>query len=164
MATASKHVCFFVSDRELAAPIDEVRETVELRPITRLFHTPRSVAGIASLRGEILPVLDPGVLLGLAACARGPAARIVIVAAPPLEGTRTPRVAGLLVDRLGPIRDLDPEQMSPPPPTLPLALASMLRGVVPLPERPVAVLDLDRLLSAPELAQLAAPRREARSA
>jgi len=141
----SKLVCFFLGDRELAAPIDHVRETVDLRPITPVFRTPAAIAGITSLRGEILAVLDPAVLLGLPPCSRDPSARIVIVE--PDE-----RAAGLLVDALGSIRDVSSEQIGPVPPNVPPEIASMLRGVVSLPERPIGILDLPRLLGAPELA------------
>lgn len=139
-----KLVCFFLGHRELAAPIDAVRETVALRPITQVFRTPRSIAGITNLRGEILAVLDPAVLLGLPACARGPSARIVIV-------QPDDRRAGLLVDALGTIREVDEELMGPVPPTVPPAVAAMLDGVASLPERPIGLLDIGRILSAPEL-------------
>ena len=139
-----KLVCFFLGDRELAAPIDAVRETVALRPITRVFRTPRSIAGITNLRGEILAVLDPAVLLGLPPCTRGPSARIVIV-------EPDHRRAGLLVDRLGTIRDVDDALIGPVPPTVPSRVASMLDGLASLPERPIGLLDIGRILSAPEL-------------
>ena len=140
-----KHVCFFLSGREFAAPIDAVRETIEMRPITPVFRAPASLAGVCNLRGEILAVLDPALLLGLRSARRDREARIVIVR--PDE-----RSAGLLVDRLGPVRVFDPEQVAAPPPTIAPAVAAMLAGVVTTPERPVAVLDLVRLFAAPELA------------
>ena len=148
-----KLVCFFLGDRELAAPIDTVRETVGLRPITPVFRTPPSVAGITNLRGEILAVLDPAVLLGLRPCARGPGARIVIV-------EPDDRRAGLLVDGLGPIRDVDEELVVPVPPTAPKAVAAMLEGMASLPERPIGLLDVARLLSAPELLPFAREKDE----
>lgn len=147
-AATQKYVCFFLSGRELAAPIDEVKETLELRPITPVFHTPSCIAGITNLRGDVLAVLDPGVLLGLAPCARTRSARILVVEPAPK------RRAGLLVDRLGALREI--EHLDDPPKTLAAGIAGVLRGVVSLPERSVAVLDLEKLLSAPELAPFAA--------
>jgi purine-binding chemotaxis protein CheW len=139
-----KLVCFFLGDRELAAPIDAVRETVDLRPITPVFRTPASIAGITNLRGEILAVLDPAVLLGLPPCPRGPATRIVIV-------EPDDRRAGLLVDALGPIRDVSAEQIGPVPPSIAPAIAAMLDGIVSMPERPIGIVDVGRLLDAPEI-------------
>ena len=116
-------VCFYLGDAELAVPIEDVRETVDLRPITPVFRMPRCVAGITSIRGEIVAVLDAGVVLGLAPCARDHDARIVIVEAASVQ-------AGLLVDRLGQLRDLTGTEIGPVPPTLAPSVAAMLRGVL----------------------------------
>lgn len=140
-----KLVCFFVGDRELAAPIEAVRETVELRLITPLFRTPPSIAGLMNLRGEILAVLDPAPLLGLAPCRRGPDARIVVVEP---DG----RAAGLLVDALGSLRVVSDDGLRPVPAHVPAPIAGLLEGVLSLEEQPVAVLDPVRLLGAPQLA------------
>lgn len=159
-----RFVCFFVGDRELAAPIDAVRETVDMRPITPVFRTPPSIAGLANLRGDILAVVDVAVMLGLPPSRRDPSTRIVVVKSQEMASSGQPRVAGLLVDRLGPIRDVFDAALEPPPPTLPPSVASMLAGVAPLPERPLAILDVTRLLGAPELAVFARAAREATAA
>lgn len=148
-----KLVCFFLGDRELAAPIDEVRETVDLRPVTPVFRTPSAIAGLTNLRGEILAVLDAAVLLGLPPCRRGLSARIVIV-------EPDDRAAGLLVDGLGSIRDVPADGIGPVPPTVPPHVAPMLSGVVSLPERPIGILDVRRLLSAPELEPYTTTKRD----
>ena len=64
-----------------------------------MFHAPHALAGVTSLRGEVLPVLDLAELLGAPAAARAPGhdARIVVVRE--RDGDR--RRAGLLVDGLG---------------------------------------------------------------
>lgn len=149
-------VCFHLGDAELAVPIEDVRETVDLRPITPVFRMPRCVAGITSIRGEIVAVLDAGVMLGLAPCTRDHDARIVIVEA-------NDRQAGLLVDRLGALRDLGESEIGPIPPTLAPAVAAVLRGVLSVAERPVGVLDVARLLAAPELDAYARAGRDPRT-
>ena len=58
-------VCFDLRGQELALPIGDVRETLPVQPITRVFLTPACLAGVFSLRGDIVPVIDLGVLLGL---------------------------------------------------------------------------------------------------
>jgi purine-binding chemotaxis protein CheW len=141
-------VCFHLGDQELGAPIELVRETIHVPAITPVFHTPACVAGIANLRGEILVVLDPAVLLGLGRARRDAATRIVIVEV-------DDRSAGLLVDSLGALREIDAASIDPVPSTVPAEIAAMLRGIVSLPERPIGVLDPVRLLDAPDLAPFA---------
>jgi purine-binding chemotaxis protein CheW len=152
-----KHVCFFVAGREFAVPIDEVRETIEMRPITAVFRTPASLAGICNLRGEILAVIDPAPLLGMSPSRRERGTRIVIVQ--PDE-----RAAGLIVDRLAPVRLFGDEDLQSPPSTIDPAVAGMLAGVVSAADRPIGVLDVKRLFAAPELAPFVRPPRSAEGA
>jgi chemotaxis signal transduction protein len=55
---------FRCRERLLAVPLDNVQEVV---PAFELLHTPgliSSLAGMISLRGEVLPVIDTAVLIG----------------------------------------------------------------------------------------------------
>src|SRR5262245_14406336 len=95
-------VCFELRGRVLSLPIGDVRETLPLQPITHLFLTPPALAGVFSLRGDIVPALDRGVLLGMPRTEVGDDSRIVVVETP--RGT-----AGIVVDRLRDLRILDTE-------------------------------------------------------
>lgn len=135
-------------------PIQEIQEIIGARPLTRIFRAHPAVGGVTSLRGEILPVLELSVLLGLQGTALvdpGGEARIVVVREP--EGAR--RRAGLRVDGLGPVRELPRgvEGLDPVPATVAAKTRALLRGV--LSEPPLcAVLDVRALLDAPELLPL----------
>lgn len=143
-AETRKLVCFDLGGRELAAPIDEVRETIELRPITPVFRTPPAIAGIASLRGEILAVLDVAYLLGLRPCRRDTASRILVCDV----GERS---AGILVDRLGVLRDVAETEVQPTPITMPSRESALIEGIISLPEHPLALLSLRRIFEAPDI-------------
>ena len=110
-------VCFELRGQELALPIDDVRETVPMQPITRVFLTPPCLAGVFSLRGEIVPAIDLGVLLGLSRTEVGDDSRIVVIAH--AAGT-----AGIVVDRMRELRTLAPP-LEPPPPDLQHLLGAM---------------------------------------
>jgi chemotaxis signal transduction protein len=51
---------------DFALPVEVVREAVAAPSITMLPGAPRIVLGIFNLRGEVLPVLDTGAMLGAA--------------------------------------------------------------------------------------------------
>ncbi len=140
-------VCFELRGQELALPIGDVRETLPLQPITHLFLTPPALAGVFSLRGDIVPALDLGVLLGLPRTEVGDDSRIVVISND--RGT-----AGVVVDRLRDLRILDHEP-EPPPASLPPEIAALLRGVVSTPTGTVRVLDVGAILSAEPLRALA---------
>ena len=137
-------VCFWLGEQLYGAPIQFIRETVKLRPITRVFHTPDFIVGLASLRGEILAVLDLAVLLGLEPTPLDFDTHILIVE---VGGKR----AGVLADRLSEVRDVEPSAILAPPPTIAPDVAAILRGVVTLPEAPLGVIDLERVFASEEL-------------
>lgn len=141
-------VCFELRQQELACPIAEVRETLTLRPITRVFLTPGWLAGIFSLRGEIVPAIDLAVLMGLPPTVLGDDSRIVVV-------ERAGRLAGILVDRLRELRTIEEAALEPPPPNLSPAVAGILRGLAATPTGSIRVLDLDSLFSPERIGALA---------
>jgi purine-binding chemotaxis protein CheW len=146
-------VCFELRQQELAFPIGDVRETLPLKPISHVFLTPPWLAGIFSLRGEIVPAIDLGVLLGLPPTVVGDDARIVVV-------ERGPHIAGVLVERLRELRTIEESTLEPPPASLPAEVAAILRGIAATPTGTVRVLDLEALFGADRIGALAALARE----
>jgi purine-binding chemotaxis protein CheW len=141
-------VCFELRQQELALPIDTVRETLTLRPITRVFLTPPWLAGIFSLRGEIVPAIDLAVLLGLAPTVLADDSHIVVV-------EHGDQVAGVLVDRMRELRTIDEAAIEPPPANLARDVAGLLAGLVAVPDGTVRVLELEALFSSERIGALA---------
>jgi purine-binding chemotaxis protein CheW len=123
--------------QELGVPIADVKETIELRPLTRVPLTPNVIAGLMNLRGEVVAVLDLAALLGLRH-AEAAETRIVVL--------RRKKTAGVLVDELTGVRTIREADVVPPPPALPAAGAALLQGVVTLEDHPLLLLDCQRLL------------------
>jgi purine-binding chemotaxis protein CheW len=107
---------------------------------------------VFSLRGDIVPVIDLGVLLGLARTEAGDASRIVVV---DKDGT----TIGIVVDRLRDLRMLD-AALEPAPPSLSPTIAQMLLGIAATPTGTVRVLDAGAIVSADELRALSRTESE----
>jgi purine-binding chemotaxis protein CheW len=157
-----KLLCFSVAGQDFGVPIAAVKETISERPVTRLALVPSFVAGLINLRGEVVAVLDVAAMLGLAKSDGNGARRgrnIVILRANLLAGVRDPRnagnrpAAGLLVDGLSGVREVQPADVKPPPPTLLPEPAAYLEGVAVTgePPRPLMLLAPERLLGSPRL-------------
>ena len=146
--TQLRLVCFELRRQELAFAIADVRETLPLLPISHVFLAPPWLAGIFSLRGEIVPAIDLSVLLGLPRTVVGDDARIVVI-------ERGAKVAGILVERLCELRTIDETTIEPPPAGLSVEVSAILRGIVATPTGTVRILDLDALLSSERLGALA---------
>jgi purine-binding chemotaxis protein CheW len=124
-----------------------IGETLPLQPITKVVLTPPCLAGVFSLRGDIVPVIDLGVLFGLGATHITSDSRIVVVE----HGSDT---IGVVVDRLRDLRTLD-QPLDPPPPNLAPEIAQLLVGIAATSTGTVRVLDAHSLIHARPLRALA---------
>jgi purine-binding chemotaxis protein CheW len=169
-----KLLCFAVGGQTFGLPIEAVKETIEARPLTRLFLVPSFVAGLINLRGDVVAVLDLLALLNLPARPHRPPARnIVILRASLLPGANHGRdraagnraAAGLLVDALDGVRDVRRADVKPLPPTVAAEAAAYLDGVVAFdaPPRPLIMIAPDRVIDCDRLRPFRRPQtREAR--
>jgi len=147
-------VCFELRAQELALPIADVRETLPVPPITRVFLVPPCLAGVFSLRGDIVPVVDLGILLGLPATVAGDDSKIVVI-------DHAAGVVGIVVDRLRDLRTVD-GPLDPPPVNLAAEVAALLLGVVATPTGSVRVLDARAVVTVEPLRALARADAESR--
>jgi purine-binding chemotaxis protein CheW len=146
---SAKHVCFWVAQQRFAVPIEQIKETITLRPITRVFLTPRWVAGIMNLRGDVVAVVDLAAFLDLPSTPHGPDTRVLLARA-----GQPPRAAGFIVDRLMPLAAIDRERVQPIPPTVAPEIAELGDGVATLEGgEPLLLLDLARVLGDARLKQ-----------
>jgi len=144
---ALRLVCFEVRGQELALPIASVRETLPIQPITRVVLTPPALAGVFSLRGDIVPAIDLAVLLGLPPSEIHDDSRIVVIESG--HGA-----AGIIVDRLRDLRMLD-QALEPPPGNVAAGVTQLLAGMAATPTGTVRVLDAQAIVSAEPLRALA---------
>jgi purine-binding chemotaxis protein CheW len=145
---AARLVCFYLDDQELGVAITEVKETIEVRPITRVFLVPDFIAGLINLRGDVVAVIDLARLLGLPRRRATADARIVILRG---RSPGKPVVAGLLVDRLSEVRDVEADALHAPPATLSTEAARFLLGVARAENHPLLVLDLEHVFDSDKL-------------
>lgn len=149
-APPRRYVLFSLAGVRCAVAIEGVLETGYVPALTRVPNVPRWVAGVASLRGDVVAVLDPRSLLGFEPLALRPAGRLLIVRS--LDG-----VAGLLVDALHGALSTSAE-VSRRPPLAPGAagerLAHLTLGWLEQGDDDVAVLDLEAMFQGAEIQRL----------
>jgi purine-binding chemotaxis protein CheW len=149
-------VCFELRGQELALPIDSVRETLPIQPITRVVLTPSCLAGVFSLRGDIVPAIDLAVLLGLAPTEISDHSRIVVLDHD--EGT-----AAIVVDRLRDLRTID-QPLEPLPSNLDPRVAELMTGIASTTTGTVRVLSANAIVAAEPLRVLAKADEEGKQA
>ena len=129
--------------------LDHVQEVIAARALSRLFHAPPLLSGVMNLRGEVLPVLEPALLLDVEPGAASDEAKIVVVR----ELGGLGRRAGLRVDALAGLRDLPEAGLAPVPSLTSERVARLLLGVISAAPA-CAVLNVTSLLDVPELLAL----------
>lgn len=88
---ARQVLTFRLADRELALGADQVAEVARPLGLTRVPGSPRALAGLASHRGQVLPVLSLGEALGMDA---GEGGRVIVLRGAPGLGLIVDAVTG----------------------------------------------------------------------
>jgi len=143
MAQAIQYLTFGVDEERFALPIEQVREILDLRPISRIPHAPDYVVGLMDVRGVGMLLIDLRAKFGLARVEATNRTR-VIVADTAIEGTKS-RV-GLVADCVFEVTDLGGGAFEPPPAIGSRWRADYIVGVGRQGSDFVIVLDLERLL------------------
>jgi chemotaxis-related protein WspB len=123
-----------------AGRVVEVIPRVDLRGLPQ---SPEALAGLLRYRGQMVPVIDLGVLLGSGRCPALLSTRIILVdrQAPARDGARL----GLISERVSDVRRVDDDRVLPAPALLGRSpylgpIAATDSGLIPL-------LNLERLLA-----------------
>ena len=63
LAARSRCIAVRIGAGLYAFQVEEVQEVIAMRSLTRVFHAPPALAGVLNLRGHVLAVIEPAVLL-----------------------------------------------------------------------------------------------------
>jgi purine-binding chemotaxis protein CheW len=129
----------YLDQTAYAIPSDRIAQIEMAERITPVPNAPSFVRGVAFLRGEVVPVVDLRVRLGLAPLELGLASRTVVVEV----GQRR---VGLLVDRAREVIYARDDEIVPPPESA--AGASHVEGVIARQDRLLLVLDVEKVVAA----------------
>lgn len=159
--TAVRYLGFRLGGELYAAPILRLSEVVRDQVATRVPRVKKYVRGIISVRGTIVPIID--LRQRLAESTDNEAALVEDVPEPADEGgeseateessrrvlisRKDAEVYGLLVDAVSDVFVLEPEDIEPPPATLPKRLLEFVEGIARVGGHIHTVLDLDAVTS-----------------
>ncbi|MBE3553056.1 MAG: chemotaxis protein CheW [Kyrpidia tusciae] len=144
-----KVIVFQLATEEYGVEVSQVLSIERMQKITRVPRTPAFVKGVINLRGVVTPIIDLRARFGLPEVEYTDDTRIVVVAVGEME-------VGLVVDAANDVIDVPMSRVDPPPAVVGGVKAEYLRGVAKLDDRLLVLLNLDRVLSVQEVAQLGA--------
>ena len=149
IALSTSQYLTFKLDRELfAVDIDKVREVLEFTFVTKVPRTPTFMRGVINLRGNVVPVVDMRLKLGLSMTEKT-VDTCVVIAEVAIDGEKM--VLGALVDSVQEVIDLDSSNIAPPPHIGGRVDTTVIRGMGKRDDQFIMILDLDRVFTANEL-------------
>jgi purine-binding chemotaxis protein CheW len=135
---AVKYCTFTLDGLHFAVEVDRVQEVLHTRPMTTVPLADPRVRGIINLRGQVVTALDLRRRLGLESAPAAEQSNVVI---------RTDDVpVSLQVDAIGDVIDVPDTDLCPPPSTLQRSIRDLIRGIHPLANSLLLVLDVNRVL------------------
>jgi purine-binding chemotaxis protein CheW len=144
----------FRLDRELfAVDIAKVREVLEFTTVTKVPRTPDFMRGVINLRGNVVPVVDLRLKLGLTQTERT-VNTCVVIAEVDVDGERT--LLGALADSVQEVLEIEGKQVVPPPRMGTRIDTGVIRGMGKREDEFVIILDIDKVFSGEEIKAVAA--------
>jgi len=153
--TDERFLTFKSEGRLYALPAASVSEVARMPPLARVPQAPRSLMGLANLRGAILPVASVRALLGRPDGATTAASRLIV-----LEGASP---VALVVDEVASLVRIAPEKVKTAEADIASEAGEHLRGVFESGSQVTKILDIPELLrrgfaqSAPKQKLVATP-------
>ncbi len=130
---------FRLGGEEYALMVEDVKEVLKNRELTKVPNAPDYILGVTALRGPILAVIDLSKRLGLPAVTRDDKSRILVVSSNDEE-------TGIVVDRVTGVVRIHPEDIRPVPETIEQG-SEYLRGIIRKNDKLYILLDRDKALA-----------------
>ena len=148
LAGSAEFLTFALGEEEYGVDILKVQEIRGYDSVTRLPDAPDYIKGVINLRGTIVPVVDMRLKFRLEK-AEYTAVTVMIVL------NVGERVVGMVVDSVSDVVRLSPEQMRAVPEIGATIDRQFLTGIGTLDERMLILLDIERLMTSPEMGLVA---------
>jgi len=146
-AVTSQFLTFVLGDEQYGLPILKVQEIKGYSSITKMPNTPRHIKGVINLRGTVVPVVD---LRSRFSMLEGEYNKFTVI----IVVTVGEKVTGLVVDAVSDVLDIVASEIRPAPDLGAHVDMRFVSGMATVGDRMTVLLDIDRLLSESELADL----------
>lgn len=147
----AQYLTFLAGGERFAVGILDAQEIIEVGCMTSVPMTPEYIRGVINLRGAVVPVIDLSARLG-----RGPSEvgkrSCIVLAEVDADGER--QTLGMLVDEVNEILEIGRTDIRPPPSFGSEIRTDFIQAMGQVGDEFIILLEIDRVLSVAELAQL----------
>ena len=153
VSLAGKYLTFKLDVEEFGLEILKVQEIIKMMDITRVPRTPAFVRGVINLRGKVIPVVDLRLKFEMDRREETDKTCIIVVTVRRGGGSV---VMGIIVDEVSEVLDVAGGSIEPAPEFWGTVDTSFILGMGKVGDRVVTLLDVDKVLSSSDLAEVAA--------
>jgi len=147
--SSQQYVTFSLGKELFGVEVSKTREILSLTPVTKVPQTPDYLLGVINLRGQVVPVVDMRLKLGLPAGAETEDTCIIVVDV--LVDGETITV-GALADAVREVLEIRSDQIEPPPRLGTRLKTEFITGMGKIDEQFMILLNIDRIFNSDELA------------
>lgn len=141
---AREYLTFTLGDEEYGIDILKVQEIRGYDAVTKIANSPAFIKGVINMRGVIVPIIDMRLKFNLGQVEYNQFTVVIILN---IAG----RVVGIVVDGVSDVIALGRDQIRPAPEFGAVLDTNYIDGLATLDQRMVIVVDIERLVSSPEM-------------
>ncbi|MCK4509194.1 MAG: chemotaxis protein CheW [Desulfuromonadales bacterium] len=154
---SQQYVTFSLGEELFGVEVTRAREILSLTPVTKVPQTPDYLLGVINLRGQVVPVVDMRLKLGLPAGAETEDTCIIVVEVQ-VDGEAI--IVGALADAVREVMEIRSDQIEPPPRLGTRLNTEFINGMGKVDEQFMILLNIDRIFNSDELAWVQNTARE----
>ena len=147
---AREYLTFRLDEEEYGIDILKVQEIRGYEPPTRVANAPDFIKGVVNLRGTIVPIVDMRLKFN---CSKAEYNAFTVVIILNLRS----RIVGVVVDYVSDVMELPAESIKAAPEIDSVIDSAAVLGLGSLGDRMLILLDIERLMSAPDMGLVSAP-------
>ena len=150
-ADNSQFLTFSLAGEAYGVDILRVQEIKGWVPVTCIPNTPEYLKGVLNLRGTIVPIIDMRMRFNLETMEYDAETVIIVLSVKTESGER---VVGIVVDSVSDVLSVQISEIKPSPDFGGSVNTEFIDGLATVEEQMVMLLDIDKMLSTDEIAEL----------
>jgi purine-binding chemotaxis protein CheW len=144
----TSYLTFKIGKESFAANVENIQNIIEYSELTQVPEMPPFIIGVTNLRGEVLPVVDSRIKLGI------PVSQVttntcIIVMELTIDGIHTK--AGMLVDEVSEVLEIADNNIKEPPTIGMKFKTDTIPGIFSAGDKFVMLLDVHKVVASEEL-------------
>ncbi|MCM2264612.1 MAG: chemotaxis protein CheW [Desulfuromonadales bacterium] len=144
-----QYVTFCLGEELFGVEVTRAREILDLVPVTRVPQTPDYLLGVINLRGQVVPVVDLRIKMGMPKTETTRDSCIIVIE---VQVDGEVMIVGGLADSVREVLELRDDLIEPAPRLGTKLKTEFIAGMGKLDEQFLILLEIDRVFSSEELA------------